>query len=349
MVISQRNGTSSVTPTDGQYVLDRWIQLQASASKYSVQQNAGSVTPPNGFRNYLGVTSLSAYTVGAGEYFMTNQRIEGFNVADLNWGTANARTVTISFWVRSSLTGTFGGSLTNGNSTRSYPYTYTISAANTWEYKTITIPGDTTGTWATDNATGMQLKFSLGMGSSLSGPAGAWAGSDFASATGAVSVVGTNGATWYITGVQLEVGTQATTFTTAGGSYGAELALCQRYYEKSYPTTIAVPTNSQAGYVVCGLGSTTYFGGSTGDVSQNLQKVQYMVTKRTSATVTTYSYASSTTSMAGNGWTGADLAAGTAAISSPDANGFNVYNASGSNRTVNSGAIMFHFAASAEL
>jgi hypothetical protein len=230
MVIAQRNAGASVTPTASVYTLDRWIANISQSSKLSVQQNAGSVTPPTGFTNYLGITSLSAYSLSSSDNFTVQQRIEGFNVADLGFGTANAKTVTVSFWVRSSLTGTFGGSLRNGTPDRSYPFSYTISAANTWEQKSITIAGDTSGTWATNNTNGMSITFGLGVGSTFSGTAGAWAGSNFVSATGATSVVGTNGATFYITGVQLEVGTQATSFEYR--QYGQELALCQRYYYK---------------------------------------------------------------------------------------------------------------------
>ena len=229
MAIDQRNAGASVTPTDGQYTLDRWQANQAVASKYSVQQNAGSVTPPAGFTKYLGVTSLSAYTVGASEYFCLRQNIEGFNTADLAWGTASASPVTLSFWVRSSLTGTFGATLMNENSNRSYPFTYTINSANTWEYKTITVNGDTSGTWATTNGVGLRLTMGMGVGSTYSGAAGAWASANYLSATGATSVVGTSGATFYITGVQLEKGTVATSFDYR--PYGTELQLCQRYYQ----------------------------------------------------------------------------------------------------------------------
>jgi hypothetical protein len=228
MVIDQRNAGASVTPGDGQYVIDRWQNYLTQSSKFSVQRNAGAVTPPAGFTNYLGVTSLSAYSVLSSDIFATGQQIEGFNVADFAWGTANAQTVTMSFWVRSSLTGTFGGSLTNNAQNRFYVFSYTVSAANTWEYKTITIAGDTSGTWATDNTAGVRVRWGLGVGSTNSGTAGSWGGSSLWSATGAVSVVGTNGATFYITGAQLEKGTQATSFDYR--AYGTELALCQRYY-----------------------------------------------------------------------------------------------------------------------
>jgi hypothetical protein len=229
MVIDQRNAGASVTAVNAVYTLDRWQSVSSAASKFSIQQNAGAVTPPAGFSNYLGVTSLSAYSVGAGEVFAIYQPIEGFNTADLDLGKATAKTFTLSFFVRSSLTGTFGGSLTNSAYNRSYPFSYTISAANTWEQKSITVVGDTAGTWVgATNGTGLNVQFSLGTGTTLSGTAGAWSGSTLLSATGATSVVGTNGATFYITGVQLEVGSQATSFEYR--QYTTELQLCQRYF-----------------------------------------------------------------------------------------------------------------------
>lgn len=228
MVIDQRNAGASVTPTVNSYTVDRWAAILTQASKFSVQQNAGSVTPPVGFTKYLGVTSLSAFSVGATDAFKIQTQIEGFNIADLGWGTANAQTVTISFWVRSSLTGTFGGQLVNGGSTRAYPFTYTISSANTWEQKSVTVAGDATGTWATDNSSGLVVGFGLGYGSTYSGTANVWNAGTAFMPTGATSVVGTNGATFYITGVQLEKGSTATSFDYR--PYGTELALCQRYY-----------------------------------------------------------------------------------------------------------------------
>ena len=230
MMIDQRNAGASVTPNNDVYVLDRWQHNATQTSKFSVQQNAGSVTPPAGFINYMGCTSLSAYSIVASDTFTIKQNIEGNNIADLGWGTANAQTVTLSFWVRSSLTGTFGGALRNSASTRCYPFSYTISSANTWEQKTIAIAGDTTGTWNTNTSTGITVVFSLGTGSTFSGTAGAWTSSTINSVTGATSVVGTNGATFYITGVQLEKGSTATSFDYR--PYGTELALCQRYYQR---------------------------------------------------------------------------------------------------------------------
>ena len=247
MVIDQRNAGASVTPTtSGTYTLDRWQGRLTQASKYSVQQNAGSITPPVGFTNYLGVTSLSAYSVASGDTFGIQQLIEGFNTADLGWGTANAKTVTLSFWVRSSLTGTFGGAIRNDAGDRSYPFSYTISSANTWEQKSITIAGDTTGTWATTTSTGIAVQFGLGAGATYSGTAGAWAATSYTNATGATSVVGTNGATFYITGVQLEVGSSATGFEYV--NYQTSLANCQRYY---YRVSIAAGNlDGSIGYAV---------------------------------------------------------------------------------------------------
>jgi hypothetical protein len=229
MTISQRLGTSSVTPTTlySQYTLDRWTFNGSQASKVSVQQDAGAVTPPAGFTDYLGITSLSSYSVLSNDFFAINQYVEGYNTADLAFGTANASPVTLSFWVRSSLTGTFGGNIGNSAGNRNYVFSYTISSANTWEQKSVTISGDTTGTWLVTNGVGFQLGFCIGSGSNFTATAGSWSASATYAPTGQVSVVGTNGATFYITGVQLEKGSTATSFDYR--PYGTELALCQRY------------------------------------------------------------------------------------------------------------------------
>ena len=228
MVIDQRANGAVMNMTGAVYgTCDRWKFEYSAASKFTAQQNAGAVTPPSGFANYLGMTSTSAYTVLTADYFIFSQLIEGFNTADFAWGTVSATTITVSFWVRSSLTGTFGGGLRNNAGNRSYPFTYTVSAANTWEQKSITIPGETTGAWLTNNGIGVNISFSLGTGATYSGTAGAWAVGNFVNATGSTSVVGTNGATLYITGVQLEKGSTATAFDYR--PYTTELQLCQRY------------------------------------------------------------------------------------------------------------------------
>ena len=239
MRIDQRNAGAQISADNTVFGVDRFQMLASVSSKLNVQQNAGSVTPPAGFSNYLGFTSTSAYSVGASEIFAVNQKIEGFNTADLAWGTASAQSVTLSFWVRSSLTGTFSGMLFNSAANRSYVFSYTISAANTWEQKSVTIAGDTTGTWLTNNGIGIRVFWTLAAGSSMTGSAGSWVASDKYGVTGTTSVVGTNGATFYITGVQLEAGTVASPFERR--DYGRELMMCQRYYQRYQATAAYTP------------------------------------------------------------------------------------------------------------
>lgn len=252
MMIDQRNAGASVTLTsNATYTLDRWGTRLSQASKFSVQQ---TTTAPTGFYNSLKVTSASAYTVGASEFFGVYQNIEGFNISDLAWGTASAATVTLSFQVYSSLTGTFGGSLFNASGSQCYPFSYSVPVANTWTTITLTVTGPTSGSWNTGtNLTGISVFFSLGSGATVSGTAGVWSGTLYRSATGATSVVGTSGATFYITGVQLEKGSTATSFDYR--PYGTELALCQRYYYKTEGSSAAGSRITQAGYAVSTTGA----------------------------------------------------------------------------------------------
>jgi len=229
MVIDQRNAGASVTPANLAYTLDRWKAEISASSKFSVQQSS---TAPAGFNNSLLITSSSAYTVGAADYFAICQPIEGYNIADFGFGTANAKTVTVSFWVRSSVTGTYSAVLVNQNDTRVYPFTYTVNSANTFEYKTVTIAGDITGTWLTTNGAGIRVNFYIGLGTNFQGAVNAWNGGTVYGASGTTNLVSTNGATLYLTGVQLEVGSTATSFDYR--PYGTELALCQRYYTQMY-------------------------------------------------------------------------------------------------------------------
>ena len=284
MVVSQYNGTSSASldNTKNQYYIDRFaIQNDAGVAVFSFQQ---VTTAPTGFNNSLKIT----VTTVNGSLSATNkatiyQPIEGFNFADLGWGTASAKTITISFWVQSSVIGTFGGALNNESQNRSYPFTYAINVANTWEYKTITVAGDTTGTWTgATNAIGVYVNFSLGAGTTRSGTAGAWNSNWNTSATGATNLLATNGATFYITGVQLEVGSTATSFDYL--DYGRSLIQCQRYYAK-------MGTGGYSNY-------TAFVSGvATATTSGNLF-VKYPVTMRASATIAysnvAYSYAAGT-------------------------------------------------------
>lgn len=274
MVIDQRNAGASVTASSTAnftYTVDRWAYNVSQASKMTLQQSS---VAPSGFKNSLLITSSAATSLGAGDYYGIIQPIEGNNIADLGFGAAGASTVTLSFWVRSSLTGSFGGSLQNSAQNRCYPFSYTISAANTWEQKTITVAGDTTGTWNTNNSGGINVYFGLGVGTTYgSGTANAWVGATNVVPTGATSVVGTNGATFYITGVQLEKGSTATSFDYR--PYGTELQLCQRYYAKSYNQSTVPGSNA---------GTTNAVQGLNGTDGNQIQGFRTPVTMRASAT-----------------------------------------------------------------
>jgi hypothetical protein len=233
MVIDQRNAGASVNANSvtAPYVTDRFnVNVGGSSAVIACQQVSDA---PANFVNSLRLTVSTVATPSSSQYLFIRQIVEGFNIADLGWGTANARTVTLSFWVKASIAGTYSAFAINGAESRSYVATFTVSATNTWEYKTITIPGDTTGTWLTNNSNGIRLGFDLGSGSDLNGTANAWQAGWKQRTSGTVNWIGTNGATFYITGVQLEQNTSATPFERR--LYGQELANCQRYYFKVAP------------------------------------------------------------------------------------------------------------------
>ena len=276
MAIDQRNNGASVTPASGGYTLDRWQYIASQASKMTVQQSS---VAPSGFTHSTLITTSSAFSVGSTDIFGFRQNIEGLNISDLAWGTADAKTVTISFWVRSSLTGTFAGNIQNDAQDRSYVFSFTINSANTWEQKSVTVTGDTTGTWLTTNGTGMRLGFVLGAGSSQENTAGSWHSGSARSVSGATSVVGTSGATWQITGLQLEVGDTATDFENL--QYTTQLQLCQRYFSTSYGNN-PVGTNTWDG---------TFAGRNynTASRSENVVNIHFPVQMRANPTLTAYS------------------------------------------------------------
>lgn len=283
MRIDQRNAGASVSISSNIYSLDRYRSLAGGSPTgvYSVQQS--SVAPAGFTKSMLMTVTTAASSLAAANYYSLRQSIEGYNIADLGWGTASAKTATLSFWVRSSLTGTFGGAVNNDNDA-SYAFTYTISTANTWERKTITIAGATVGTWATDNTLGLNLELALGVGSTRSGTAGVWTypAAVLISATGATNVMATSGATFYITGIQLEVGSTATAFDYR--SYGHESQLCQRYYEHTYDIGVAAGTATENGWAW--IGSDIPSATTTGTLQS--QGLRFETRKRTQPSMTVW-------------------------------------------------------------
>ena len=237
MTVAQRGTSFTGFGAAVNYGIDRFANYHSSDGAFTISQETSVV--PDDFTHALKIQTTTAdSSIAAGQRLILVTRCEGNVVSQLNWGTSAAKTVTLSFYVRSSITGTHGGAFGNGSDDRNYPFTYTINSTDTWERKTITVAGDTSGTWATDTGRSLQVVWGLGVGSTYSGTAGAWASGDINSATGATTgVLGTLNATWYLTGVQLEVGETATPFEHR--SYGDELALCQRYFAVLQDTTAA--------------------------------------------------------------------------------------------------------------
>jgi hypothetical protein len=240
MRIDQRNAGATVN-TDLAFPLDRWKAFRNGGAATFTSQRS-TVAPANATNSLLYTVGTGA-APGASDYSGLSHTIEGFNIADLGWGTASAKPVTMSFKVRSSVTGSFGVSFRNSASNRSYIASFTIAAANTWETKTITVPGDTTGTWLTDNGAGLVVLFDLGVGSTFSDTAGSWLAANKFGLTGGTKLIATSGATFHVTEVQLEAGSVATPFERR--PFGTELQLCCRYFWKTpASTTYAVPSNN---------------------------------------------------------------------------------------------------------
>lgn len=231
MAIAAR-GTSAVTIADtAQYRVDRFNAYDNTSGAFTYEQ---STTTPSGegFINSTKLTVTSADTsIAAGEYAYYAQYIEGTNFSQCDFGNSGAKSVTLSFWVRSSATGTYCITLANSASNRSFVSEYTISSADTWEKKTITVAGDTTGTWLTTTGIGLKVFFCLAVGSTYQQSAGSWGTTSFAfGSSNQTNWLGTNGNTLYITGVQLEVGEVATPFEHE--DFGSTLDKCHRYFYK---------------------------------------------------------------------------------------------------------------------
>lgn len=253
MVIDQRNAGAAVS-TSGSYPVDRFYVTEGTSATFTSQR---STTVPTGFTNSLLFTVGTGASAGAAEQVQIRQQIEGFNIADLAWGTANAKSVTISFQVRSSVTGTYCVFLQSSDGGVSYVATYTISSANTFESKSITIIGPTSGTFSTDNSTGVMIGWDLGSGSNFNTTAGSWQSGQYRRTTGQANFISNSSATFYITGVQLEVGSVATPFERR--PYGIELDLCYRYYEKMQSVSGSYMAPAWTPTTVSALGTVSFY------------------------------------------------------------------------------------------
>ena len=338
MRVDQRASASTAVTTSN-YVTDRWYVEDGCDAVFSSQQST-DVPTGQGFAKSLKVTATTAdASIGSTQFAAITQHIEGHNFANLAWGSANAKQVVVSFWVKATVTGTYSLTLYNNGASRSIPTAYTISASNTWEKKTVVIAGDTSGTWLTDTGRGVSVNFYTALGSSYLGTSGVWNGSSIYGVTGQANAWASVNNVFAVTGVQLEEGGVATPFEQR--PIGTELALCQRYYQKSYNQDVAVPTNfQQPGIVV---------GGKT-SVANNefIAQTRFPVSMRTSPTIVIYSYSSSQISKVSDAYTGTDQPTGTVTMAYSGSNSFMIYNTSGVTLTSALGQ-MFHFTASSEL
>ena len=297
MTIDQRGSASSPVATG--YGVDRFTYGNNGAGVVTFGQ---STTAPTGFINSSLVTVTTADTsIANTDLYYIYQQIEGLNVADLNFGTASAQTVTLSFWVRSSVTGTYGAVITNSSGNRSYVSNYTINVANTWEQKSITVAGDTSGTWLTTNGIGLSIRWGLAAGSTFQGTANVWGTANAVCSSSQVNFMATVSNTFYITGVQLEVGTQATSFDFR--DYGRELMLCQRYFCSSFADGVA-PANTSGSIATMG-----YYTGMVivGGADIRTASMPFPVSMRTTPTITFYKTQNSSTNglwayFNGGGW-----------------------------------------------
>lgn len=328
MEISQRVETNTRTPGSGTeaYLTDRFVVTYTAVSKLSGQQVTDA---PPGFNHSLKITTALGFAITAARNFSLQTRIEGLNVSDLQYGSSAASDTTLSFWVKCSSAGTFGLSISNYGESRSYVAEYTINAASTWEQKTITIPGDTSGTWAVDTTTGIAIRWALGTGSNFHGTAGTWASANDFAVSGDFNVVSSTGVTWQLTGVQLESGATASSFVYL--PFATRLALCQRYYEKSYNIGV-VP------------GTITSIGGFTGIRANGAwtATAPFHVSKVAAPTVTLYSPITGNAGVVRNNTTAADEAA------TSTNSGTNCINVQGTSVTT-SDQIFYHWAADSDL
>ena len=250
--VFQRSLPGSLAAITGSYiyVMDRWFgRGEDSSAVFNVAQTDIQNEGQNVHAS-LKVTVTTSTTPGSGDVFQVGQFIEGKNINHVNLGNSDCKPLTLSFYVKSSITGTHSGSVMNNARDRSFPFTYTISSADTWEKKTISIPAITVGTWERGTSIGLRVYWDMGTGSGKRAAAGSWINARAVGVTGAVQLVTTNSATWSLHSPQLEVGTTATDFEER--SFTEEEAICQRYFQRYVNPccTGVIPDNGSKAYSI---------------------------------------------------------------------------------------------------
>jgi hypothetical protein len=348
MEVSQENGTSSVTLTgtgslQTKYLVDGTMAAWRGTFVAVGQQVTDA---PAGYRNSLKFTvSTAQSSLGASDELSVLIPVEGVRAARLALGTTSVAAVSIGFWVKAHRTGTFSGSLRNGAKNRSYPFSFTVNSADTWEFKTVTIAGDTGSTWLTDTGVGFYLNICVAGGSSRVGTAAAWAGSDTSGATGTTNGVAATSDTFQITGFVVLPGIEFPASDRAAfimRPFDEELRAAQRYWEKTYDYATAPGTGSGApGFFACYLGTNSLA------INFDYGPLRYL-RKRAAPTVTIYGWGGAAGTVS-NGSSGADLAANSGTAVNVGEAGCIVRNTSGSTLTTGNNEVMFHAVIAARL
>jgi len=253
MLIAQR-GTAAIDPTTNGFAVDRWKAYTTTGSGHTFQQVSDS---PDGFEHSIKITIGTGASPSASNMNVIYQSIEGYNVSHLDFGTSAALSIVASFWVKSSITGNYGCSIHNSALDRSYVGQYTVSVADTWEKKSVTFTGDTTGTWLKTTGVGMHINFDFGSGTDFEVALDTWVPGNDKRVSGQAILVATSSATIQFSGAQLEVGTTATPFERK--TFDQELIACQRYCQKLHGEVTNSMVSMQLCYSTIGTEGVLYY------------------------------------------------------------------------------------------
>ena len=343
MQVAQRGTSTASITTTGYYTADRISTTVSSMGTWTQSLETDAPTG-SGLRNSVKMLCTTAdASPAAGDIVSVHQYLEGQNVQQFLKGTSSAKQFSVSFWVKSNVTGTYILELFDYNNTRQVSASYTVSASATWEKKTITFPADTTGAFTNNNAAALGCNFWLGAGTTYtSGTLNTtWAANTNANrVVGQTNLAATINNYWQVTGVQLEVGSVATPFEFE--DFGTTLEKCQRYYQKSWAYATAPLTAT----VITGLQFSSFATNATNGFC--LGNITFVKPFRANPTVTIYSYASAASGKVSDA-TGTDLATGSGTAQFISEKSANVYNASGGTITPGTGGFIWHFVASSEL